>query len=406
MLTGRQVLGALAALAAALAVFYPSGGDPHRLGEDLGADASGGCPLGFGRVDRDADGPIPAPLPRTTLPPPPSASSSTRPYGPATRPSLGPRRWRSPTPVVCSPWADSPACLARRARARLESPSAAGGSSRVSTTRTSTSSPEGSGSRSSTCRARRVARRVRATRRRPRRATGRRRVGARRRVGPHQLGRGGTDGGVVPGRRQGVAPPRGRARGRGEPSGVARGGHRREHPGPARRDRRPRRRREPDGDAEGERHRARVGGDHAGVGGGAPRRVSPRVRSSALARRDERVRFRRRRPPRRGVPSRARRNACGATSNISSRSTPRGGFRFASAPTCPWRTGRASGTTRRETETISETLANEDTRVANEDTRATNETSTSDVDFTATRLAFASPAPRRFWTGASARGRR
>ena len=63
MLTGRQVLGALAALAAALAVFYPSGGDPHRLGEDLGADASGGCPLGFGRVDRDADGPHPRAAP-------------------------------------------------------------------------------------------------------------------------------------------------------------------------------------------------------------------------------------------------------------------------------------------------------------------------------------------------------
>jgi predicted amidohydrolase YtcJ len=57
MLTGRQLLGAIAALAAALAVFYPPGGVPHRLGEDLGSDASGGCPLGFGRVVRDADGP-------------------------------------------------------------------------------------------------------------------------------------------------------------------------------------------------------------------------------------------------------------------------------------------------------------------------------------------------------------
>lgn len=69
MLTGRQVLGALAALAAALAVFYPSGGDPHRLREDLGADASGGCPLGFGRVDRDADGPHPRAAPSDDVSP-------------------------------------------------------------------------------------------------------------------------------------------------------------------------------------------------------------------------------------------------------------------------------------------------------------------------------------------------
>ena len=131
--------------------------------------------------------------------------------------------------------------------ARLESPSAAGRVVEVSTTRTSTSSPEGSGSPSSPV-ARRVARRVRATRRRPRRATGRRRVGARRRVGPHQLGRGGTDGSWFPGDVKAWLLRAGRARGRGEPS-VSRCARRdrRERCRPARRDRRPRRRREPSG---------------------------------------------------------------------------------------------------------------------------------------------------------------
>ena len=401
MLTGRQVLGALAALAAALAVFYPSGGDPHRLGEDLGADASGGCPL------------LRARRPRRGRPPSPRRSLGRLFPAAAVRVFVDATIWTGDATV---PWAEAMAvtdagrvlavgrlgaCLARRARARLESPSAAGGSSRVSTTRTSTSSPEGSGSRSSTCRASR-----RATRSSDSSPTASRDWTTTRVLG------GGWDhtnwGGEEPtaewfpgdvkawllraDAHVGVAS-RAALRAAGidantpdPPGGIVD--------------------RDADGNPTGTLRENAIALVSAAI---TP--ASEEARHAAFRRAFDHLLSL-------GVTSvcdfgdvdhLAGSSVEGATERLwrdlehPSRSTPRGGFRFASAPTCPWRTGRASGTTRRETETISETLANEDTR-------ATNETgATIDVDptpITATRLAFASPAPRRFWTGASARGRR